>query len=273
MGRALEVLAGQSTAPSTTFTALTMAAGNSLTVRNAPLDSMIKLIQVWGDNQTAGTLRIRSPKLHDMVQGIRVAVSASDVAPLLPLGASQRLIAQDVLTVENTGSATAGDLEGAALLVYYENLPGSDARLAKWADIMPRIVNLVTVENTLALGTGGGYSGEEALNAEFDLLKANIDYALLGYIVSAECLLVRWRGADTANLGVGGPGNETLRHVTADWFKRLSLMLDLPLIPIFNAANKGGILLDGVQDEVGTDVTLISIFAELSPGPGMPAGR
>ena len=271
MGRALELIAGAATAPSTTFTGLTMAAGNSLTIRNAGLDSMVKLLQVWADNQTAGTLRIRSPKLHDNVQGIRLPISASDVAPLLPWGLGQKLIPQDILIAEITGSATAGDLEGAAMLIYYENLTGSDARLVKWADIAGRIVSVLTVENTLSLGTAGGYSGEEAINAEFDLLKANTDYALLGYVVSAECLAVRWRGSDTANLGVGGPGNATLRHVPADWFKRLSLAFDLPLIPVFNSANRGGILLDGIQDEVGTDVTVSSILAEIGAAGAAPA--
>jgi hypothetical protein len=42
----------------------------------------------------------------------------------------------------------------------------------------------------------------------------------------------------------------------------------MPLIPVFNSANKGGILIDAAQDENGTDVTVNSIFAELSPGGG-----
>lgn len=264
MGRALEVLAGFATAPSTTFTALTMASGNSATIRNAPFDAEILLLQAWADNQAVGTFRIRSPRLHDNVQGIRLDVTASDVAPLLPWGFRQPLTPQDALTLELTGSATAADIETAALLVHYADLPGVEARLLTWADVLERMVSLVTVENTLALGTAGGYSGEEAINAEFDLVKANTDYALLGYTVDAECAVVRWRGADTGNLGVGGPGNETLRHVTAEWFKRLSLAYDLPLIPVFNSANKAGILLDGAQDENGTDTTLTSFLAELS---------
>lgn len=273
MGRALEVIAGQATAPGTTFTALTMNSGNSLTIRNAPLDSMVWLLQVWADVQGAGTLRIRSPKLHDNVQGLRFDTTVSDVVPLLPEGARQRLVPQDVLVAEITGSAGAGDIEAAAMLIYYDNLPGTDARLARWSDIANRIVNLVTVENTIATGTAGGYSGEEALNAEFDLLKANTDYALLGYLVDTECNVVRWRGADTGNLGVGGPGNETFRHVTAQWFKRLSIAHDLPLIPVFNSANKAGILVDVHQDENGADVTVTSILAELAAGAAPPAGR
>lgn len=264
MGAALELLTGFATAPSTTYTALTMASGNSSTIRNADLSKGIRLLQTWVDVQAAGNWRIRSPKLHDNVQGINLNTSASDVTPLLPWHTPQRLYPQDVLTLEITGSATAGDIETACLLVHYEDLPGNAARLVGPDEIMRRGVNYVTVNNTLATGTAGGYSGEEAINAETDLLKANTDYALMGYVVSAECAAVRWRGADTSNLGVGGPGNETLRHVTSEWFLRLALRFNMPLIPVFNSANRGGILVDAAQDENGTDVTVSSIFVELA---------
>jgi hypothetical protein len=82
-------------------------------------------------------------------------------------------------------------------------------------------------------------------------------------LVSAECVAVRWVGADIGNLGIGGPGNETDKHLTEDWFVKLSRMTGLPLIPVFNSANKTGILVDGAQDENGTDSILTSIFAEL----------
>ncbi len=131
---------------------------------------------------------------------------------------------------------------------------------------MPRIRHIFTVENTLAFGATGGYSGEETVNAEFDLWKANVDYALLGYLVDGECAVVRWRGSDTGNLGVGGPGVEDNRDLTSTWFTMLSSMYDRPLVPVFNAANKDGILVDGAQDEDATNVTVTSIFAELAAG-------
>lgn len=271
-GMALELLTGFVTAPSTTFTAWTLASGNSLTVRNAALTTKVRLLSAWGDWQTAGILRIRSPKLHDNVQGLRLQGVASEVYPLIPWlskDQAQGLTPQDTLTVEQTGSATAGDIESGCLLLYYDDLPGQSAYLITPEELSKRAVNLVSVENTLALGTAGGYSGEEAINAEFDLLKANTDYALIGYNVSAECVCVRWRGADTGNLGVGGPGNDTNKDVTHDWFLKLSTLLGLPAIPVFNSANKAGFLLDGAQDENGTDVTLTSILVELSPKGGV----
>ncbi len=266
MGQVLELVSGFVTAPSTTFTALTMAAGNSATVRNARADSVIQLLSAWADVQGAGEFRIRSPKLHDGVQGIRLDTVISEVKPLLPDQFMQMLFSQDGLTLELTGSATAGDIESGCMLIHYDDLPGAEAQMIDAETLMARMMHIFTVENTLALGTAGGYSGEEALNVEFDQFKANTQYALLGYLVSAECAAVRWRGADSGNFGVGGPGDELGRDYTRSWFVDLSRKFGKKLIPVFNAANKDGILIDGAQDENGTDVTVTTILGELTPG-------
>jgi len=273
MGRAMELISGRATAPGATLTATTMALGNSLTIRNAPLDSDIRLLQLWADYQAAGTLRVHSPKLHDNVQGIRFGIPASDASPLLPFGVSQKLIAQDTLSVEQTGSAVGGDIEQWAGLIYYGNLPGSDARLTTVEDVMRRGVNLVNIENTITTGAGGGYTGEESIAAEFDLTKANTDYALIGYVCTVECCAIRWRGADLANLGVGGPGHETLRHITSQWFMMLSEEFGLPLIPVINSANKFGISIDAVQDENAAAVLVNTILVELGGSAGAAPAR
>jgi hypothetical protein len=52
--------------------------------------------------------------------------------------------------------------------------------------------------------------------------------------------------------------------LTANWFERLSLATGLPCVPVFNAANKSALLIDGAQDENGTDVTVTSYFVELA---------
>jgi hypothetical protein len=243
-----------------------MAAGNTLTVRNARPDSRIFLLNMWADNQAAGALRVRSPRLHDNVQGIRFQVIASEVQPLLPYRFKQPLVSQDTLVVEHSGSATAGDIETGALLVWYEDLLGADARLISAGEVWDRGVDTVTVMNTLAAGNSGGYSGEEAINADFDNLKANTDYALVGYTLDTEVAVVRWRGADTANMGVGGPGSDTDRHLTRHWFLELSRSWDLPMVPVFNSANKGGFLLDVAKDENAATPIVQSILVELSPG-------
>lgn len=263
MGKGLQVVTGFVTAPSTTFTAWTMASGDSLSIRNTPEGTLIGLIEMWSDQQTAGQLRVRSALLHDNVIGMTAHSVASEVRPLLPEGGMQLLKPQDLLIVEQTGSATGGDIESGSLLVYYDNLPGADARLATWDQIKGRIESYMYSYYTIALGTAGGYSGAAAINTTVDQWKANRDYALLGYLCSAECVTVGWYGPDTSNLRVGGPGNDSDNTITVDWFKKLSTKTGLPTIPIINAANKAATYIDGAQDENGVDVLVTSIFALL----------
>lgn len=261
---ALELIHAQGTAIGATIAALAASTGDSLAVRNTGGVKPARLLNLWADVQVAGTLRVRSPKFHDNVQGIRIDTLIGDVRPLLPFGVSQPVYPNDVLSVELGGSAVAGDIEYVAMLLHYEDLPGAAARMLTAEEVIRRTINVFTVENTLATGTGGGYTGAEAINVEFDQFHAGGLYALVGYLVDTECTSVAWRGADTANLRVGGPGDETERELTSDWFMRLSRAYGLPLVPVFSAENKGGILIDAVQDENGADVTVTSIFAELS---------
>lgn len=260
---ALDIVTAQGTAVPAALTALAAVAGDSLAIKNCPLEKKVQMLQLWTDVQTAGTVRVRSPRLHDNVQGIRYATVVADVFPLLPFGVGQRVYPNDLLTVELGAGAVAGDIETVSFLAYYEELPGVNAVFLSPEEVMRRGVNIFTVENTLALGVAGGYSGGEAINVEFDQFKANTKYALVGYTVSAQCATVGWRGPDTGNTRLGGPGLVAQRELTADWFIRLSNQHKLPLIPCIAAENKAATLIDGVQDENGVDVTVNSIFVEL----------
>lgn len=264
MGKALETLAGFATAPSSTLTALTMSTGLSPTVRNFPESSDARLIAMWSDNQAQGQFQIKSPRFHDNVQGINIETGVSELYPLSPLGMTQKLYPQDTLSPLISGSGTAGDIETGCWMNYYADLPGVDARLATWEEIKGKIESWMISTNTISLGTGGGFTGSQAINTTVDNWKANRDYALIGYQCTVECAAVRWTGSDTGNLGVGGPGHENNKQLTGSWFRLISDMTGLPCIPIFNAANKSSVLIDGAQDENGTDTTVTSIFALLS---------
>ncbi len=257
-----EVLDGFVTAPGATLTGLTMSTGETLTVRKAVNP---KLLNWWVDAQAAGTIRIFSPLMHDAAQGLRFETVVSEVDPLMPYGLYQPLQSQDVLTVQLSGSAVAADIEQAGLLFHYDSLPGSEGRFIDEATLRERAVQPFTVENTLALGTAGGWSGEEAINAEFDLSKAETDYALVGYEVDGECASLGWRGPDTGNLRVGAPGNDTDKHFSSRYFLQMSREYGLAMIPVFNSANKAATLISGATDENGTDVTVNSIFMQLTP--------
>jgi hypothetical protein len=260
---ALELLTGFTIAPGANLAGVTMASGNTLAVRNGREDSIIRLLQVWADLQVGGTVRIRSPRMHDNVQGVRLQTVATELEPMLPDGIGIDVKSQDVLTVEASGSAVAGDIETVCALAYYEDLPGINGRFAAPEDIRGRQKNLMTIEHTITFGALGGYSGERAINADFDLWKANTDYALLGFLTNTECAAIGIRGVDSGNLRVGCPGMVESKGLMARWFVALSERFDLPLIPIFNSANKSGILIDGVQDENAGVAKVTTIWAEL----------
>lgn len=265
MGLAMELISGRATAPGSTLTALTMAAGNSLTVRFASPTSDIRLAQMWVQNNAAGIFRVRSPKLHDNVQGIRYRIDSADPVPLQPPGAFQKLTPQDTLIAEISGSSTGGQIEQGQLLIWYSDLPGSNARLANWSDLQPRVVNFLTVEVAVTPGSAGGYSGQVAINSTFDLLQANTDYAILGGMVDVACAAVRITGPDFANFGVGFPGWMGDRNVPANFFKLLNAQLGVPTVPIFNSANKNGTLVDIVQNQTGNAVNVTLCLVQLAP--------
>lgn len=270
MGAVIEVISGAATAPGATLTPWSVASGNSLTIRSAPIDSQIALIQKWAFNQVAGVLRVRSPRLHDNVQGIRSRISAANVEPLLPNtgdgGFLQKLTTQDVLTVEQSGSAVAGQIEGGSLLVYYSNIPQLSARLIDPATLLKNGINIIGQELSITTGVAVGYSGQVAINVTNDNFKANTDYALMGGMVDTRIESIRIQGIDTGNLGMAFPGEPTQRHVTTNFFERLSSSTGLPCIPVFNAANKNAILVDAFGNQAAITAVVTLYMVELPPG-------
>lgn len=262
MGLACEILTGKVVNAGATLTALTMATGDSLSVRSFPADQDAWLLNAWAQEATAGTLTITSPRLHDNVQGIRVNNLITDPRPLLPRVAAQRLYPQDTLVGKLSGGGAETD--AATLLVWYRNVPGVDAQLATWDEIRTRVVNILTVETQHTTGgTAGDYGGSLALNANFDLLKANRPYAILGYLPTAAVLSVGYRGPDTGNVRIGGPGSTT-RFENRGWFVALAQETGLPTIPVINSANRGATFVDLVSTATGASVTVDTVLAELS---------
>src|SRR5688572_694164 len=121
MGKAMELIGASGTAIGATIAALTAVTGDSLAVRAGSENKRIDLIQFWTDVQVAGTARIRSARMHDNVQGIRQRTVISDLFPLLPPGARQRMYPNDVIVAELAGSAVAGDVEYLLMLLLYED--------------------------------------------------------------------------------------------------------------------------------------------------------
>lgn len=264
MPPALEIQTYTGTAIGAALAPLVAVSGDSLAVKNFELTKSAWLLQAWSKVQAAGTVRIRSPKMHDNVNGIRVDTLISETTPMLPWGCRQRLYPNDNLIIELAGSATAGDIELVTLLNYYDDLPGIAGRFIGLEELQRRLEHVLTVENTIATGTAGGYSGAESINAEIDQFQHGADYCMLGYKVDTECQSIGWRAPDFGNMRLGGPGAETEPEIYSDWFVRLTRFYNVPLIPVFNGQNKASVLIDCAQDENGADVTVTTFLGKLT---------
>jgi hypothetical protein len=264
----LEVITGQATNPGATLTQLTANTGDSFAVRATDISADIELWNSWIFTTTNLFGRIRSPRMHDQSQNIRLQPQASQPRPLIGLQPSQKLYSQDNIIFEVTGGAAEVDL--GSLMIYYRDLPGVSARLHSWSEVEPLIQNLTTVQVApQSSGTSGNYGAAVALNSSFDTLIRNVDYALLGY----ECATVghSWglRGADTGNLRVGGPLYNQIELTSAWWVNLSQANQNAPVIPILNAANVGAILVDCVAQAATTTFNIGVNLAQLKS----PLGR
>lgn len=261
MPRMWQVVTGRVTNPGATVTALTVNTGDSFTIRNSVQGSAVRLEQMWAQEATPGVLRITSNLLHDAVQGIRERVGTT-IRPMLPFAAEELLQPQDALTVSLSGGGAETD--AASLLVYYDDLPGANQELHSWEEIESRVEHLVTVENNLTTSaTTGQYGGSVAFNANFDLLKKNRYYAVLGYTCDVAVCTVGLTGVATSNFRVGGPGSAD-PIITREWFIWLSQQTGRPHIPVINSADAPSYTVDLAAVQTATAVNVTWILGLLS---------
>lgn len=258
---AIETVTGRVTNPGAAFTALTANSGQSFAIRSHQTEGTAYLAEIWTQQATAGAIRVKSPRLHDDVVGIRMQTQAADIRRVLAEEARQTLYSQDELTVEMTGGAV--EVDSAALFLYYEQLGGIAARLSSWEEISPRIEHLYGHAVAVAgPATSGDWSAGTRLDTTVDEFKANRDYALLGYTLDAPVLSVAIAGSDTGNLKIGGPG-PLLADETRAFFVDQSRRLGKPCIPVINAANRQGTLVHVARITAAGTVNVTLLFALL----------
>lgn len=259
---AWEVITGRALNPGAGPVALVANTGDSFQVRSTPDSNPPFLEGLWIQDATGGIVRLRSPRMHDAVQGLRFTVPANEIRNMLADEIETQLYSQDILTFEIGGGGAETD--SAALLIRYPDLGGSDQRLATWDQIKPNVAELTTVEVAVAGPvTAGDWSAGTALNVTFDLLKGNQDYAVLGYSVDTACCAVAIKGSDTANLRYGGPGPAEAIE-TRDWFLSLSKASGVPGIPIINQANRASTLVHVCKATAAGTVNVDLVVARLT---------
>src|SRR6266568_1785228 len=260
MGKAYEIIAGSVT-NSAAGTTLTMAPGDSGSVRSFPNTVSAYLETVVRKGATAGFVRVRSPLLHDNVQGLRWQADANPRGFMLGEAVRQQLYSQDALILEaNSGAA---DSTACAFGIRYDDCPGLNQRLAMWGDVRNNIDQIKAVEVDLNAAAALGQWSTTVLTATQDLLRANRDYAVLGYETDTACAAVALVGTDTSNIRIGGPGLVD-NFDSSEYFVDLSNALGLPMIPVINSANKGTTNVSHVDNVAGTTPKVTLILALLA---------
>lgn len=258
---AIDTVAAKATNPGATFTAVTFASGDSGTVRNFADTDYAYLERVTRAGATSGAVRVISPLLHDNVRGITYWSNDNPTAFLMPKERGQRVRAQDTLAVSLTGGTAETDL--AILSLYYNNLPGAAARLFNWGDVQPLIANIKPVEVDCTNSATTGTWTDTPITATENLLKANTDYAVLGFTSDTLQAAIGIKGIETGNLRVAGPGNtrtEDTSFYFVDWSEREAT----PHIPVVNAANANGIYISTIDTVASSTPKVSMILAELS---------
>lgn len=281
MPLAYELVLGYSSSLSGTgLNALTAGAGQSFTVRNFDTGQAVLEEVVGHDSVGAFRMQITSPKLHDTTYGLQFfstpktlgGTSVFNPVTLLPGFVNQTLYATDTLSWQVAGANA--DIVVGGLGVFYSDLSGIAARLYDWPTIKGRIKNLAGVSvSPITSGTAGAWGTAVALNSGNYNLKANTDYAILGYQAQLPGGLLGIQGTDTGNLLLGGPISTDSAN-NGWYFVQKAVQYNGPRIPVFNSNNAPGFTVNIASSGTGTTVPVSLTVAQLdghlpSPGPGV----
>lgn len=262
MGTAAELILVSAVNPGAGPTAFTPGgSGDSLSVRSFSPADKARLEGVIRMGTTAGFVQVRSPLFHDNVRGIRVTPAESPSVFSLPGDALQGVQPQDTLIVEGSGGAAETDI--ALLQLYYDNLPGASPRLHSWGDIANNIASVKPISVAVTSSATAGNWVDTLLTTSENLLHANKDYAVLGYMANVALGAIALKGIDTGNLRVGGPGS-TQEYPTTNYFVDLTNRTGRPHIPVFNSANANGTFVSVCAATASVAATVELICVELA---------
>jgi hypothetical protein len=253
-------------AAATGYQTLAPGPNQTLAVRASNGQARIHLDTIAPACTVSAVTSIRSPRLHDVSQGILVQGFAGVATEAADEYFDQTLYSQDILAVLQNyiAAPAAGALQRATLEVYYEDLPGINASLRTWAEVQPNVLEYVGIQCTpTSAAVSGSWGTGVALNSTYDLLKANQLYAILGFSGAPGVVAVAVQGPDTGNLLCGGPV-DTYGLTSRRWFAEQAVRTGRPYIPIINSANKASTLVNITATVAATAIPVVLLAARLS---------
>jgi hypothetical protein len=244
------------------LTAMTPATGDSLSVRSFKDGAYATLENVVAQVTTPPKrIRVLSPRLHDNVTGLTLTALENPTEFLLAAEVSQPLYSADTLVVQAEAAASSDSV--AALFVYYSDLPGVSANLQTWDQVKGRIMAIKPVEVDVTTSATIGAWQDTLINTTENQLKANYEYAVLGFTESANLLCVGVKGPATGNLRVGCPAASPTLRLT-DYFIFQSQQMNRPYIPVFNANDRAATYVSTAANTASVTSNVTMICAQLA---------
>lgn len=243
------------------LTAATAATGDSLTVRAFKDNGRAYLENIYLQGASAPRrVKLISPRLHDNVSGVQYQAAESPTEFLLPSEIMQPLYSADTLVPSMDAAASSDTV--AALFNYYTDVPGMQADVRPWSQIAGRVLGIKPVEVDVTTNATIGQWQDVAITTTDNQLKANYEYAVLGFTESAVACAIGIKGPCTSNLRVCVPGaSPTLK--TTDYFKYMEDVTGRPHIPVMQANDRFNTFVSVLSNAASAAVNVFMILAWL----------
>lgn len=243
------------------LTAATAATGDSLGVRSFKDNGYAYLENVYLQGATPPRrVRILSPRLHDTNTGVSFQALESPTEFLVAAELQQPLYSSDVLTVQMDAAASSDTVAG--LSIYYTDLPGIAADLRTWDQVKNRIIDLKPIEVDLTTSATIGQWTDTLITTTENQLKANYEYAVLGFESSAALAMVGIKGVCTGNLRACIPGASPTLRLT-DYYLFQSQQGNRPYIPVFQANDRFGTYVSAAANTASVAANVFMVCARL----------
>lgn len=257
--------------------ALTANSGDSLQVQ-AFNTGTAELVYGWGidsDSVCEGELIYTRPdSTHDIQHGYRFEIPAVALGGaatnaafnIFEGGPPISVFSNDTATINVSG--TAADDVLVSFLILYSDLPGvGAAQFTTWDRVQALRKSNVAMNNLpVASATPGAYGAQRALNADDNRYHANTWYALLGCSVQTQVTTISLVGSPWGSQRIGVPAG-ALNLNSNMWFVELSQSTGVPLIPYFQQADAGNILVQVADGEASTSPKVDWNMVELTGQP------
>lgn len=248
--------------------AVTPGAGSSFTIRSVPSTSRVLLSDLWRKGTAAGAVRVTSPNLVPVSNGIYLRPAAGLGDFLFGGPPTQVLKPQDTLVIEDLGGASETDL--VAMQAYYAASPGGQVSLVSPGDIAGAAEFVFGWPVAAAAAAVAGGQGQTNITSTVDSSTADRWYAVMGYLCDTQVGAVGIQSPNTSQYFVGGPGDTDARF-TRNYFLDLSMMLGAPCVPLIAAANKASTNVVVADNAASTAVNVTLILAQMPETYSPPA--